>query len=105
MSATYLETDCTFTHEGRTFESGGALVTPAYVVAYLAKDGVLTDWHGRPLGTYRSVATWKTPRSYFAPSMSQVVANVDGIIYTGRSAGIGCIYRGRARRHQSKEIA
>jgi len=35
----YIEQDCTFTHEG--------------------KDGILTDWHGDQIGTYRIVSTWK----------------------------------------------
>ena len=91
----YIETDCTFTHGGKTFESGGAMVTPDFIVAYLGKDGVLTDWHGERLGTYRIVSTWKTPRSYVSSSMSQVIATVDGVSYTGRSAGVGMVYKGR----------
>ena len=47
---TYIETDCTFTHEGRTFEAGGAVVTPDHIIAYPGANGVLTDWHGSAIG-------------------------------------------------------
>ncbi len=96
----YLETDCTFEHEGRKFESGGAVVTPDRIFAYLGKDSVLTDWHGKPLGTYRITATWRTPRSYVSSTMHQVYATVDGITYSGRSSGVGMSFSGRRREAQ-----
>jgi hypothetical protein len=94
----YVERNCTVEHDGRKFTAGGAVVTPDAVVAYLGKDGILTDWHGRQLGTYRIVATWRTPRSWVSSTMSQVQATVDGVRYTGRSAGVGMIYHGRRMR-------
>lgn len=91
----YVEKNCTFTHEGQTFEAGGAIVTKGRITAYLGKNGVLTDWHGNALGTYRIVSTWKTPRSFVSSTMHQVHAKVDGQTYTGRSAGVGMVFNGR----------
>lgn len=92
----YVETDCTIEHDGRTFEFGGAVVTPEGIVAYPAEGGVLTDWHGNTLGTWRSVASWPV-FSYMGSTMHQIEATVDGTVYTGRGFGIGCIYRGRRK--------
>lgn len=94
----YVESDCTIVHNGREFTAGGAFVTAESIVAYPAANGVLTDWHGRPIGTWRAVATWQTPRSYLSPTMSQIEARVGGRVYTGRGAGEGMIFRGRAKR-------
>jgi hypothetical protein len=91
----YIEKECTVTHEGRTFEAGGAVVTPGRIVAYLGRDGVLTDWHGKPLGNYRITASWSTPHSFVSDTMHQVYATVDGVTYTGRSAGVSMIFKGR----------
>lgn len=95
----YVETDCTITHEGRKFESGGAVVTPDVIVAYPAKDGTLTDWHGRPLGTYRITSSWRV-ESYIGSHMHQIEAQVNGVTYTGRGFGIDCLYRGRRKARQ-----
>ena len=92
---THIEQDCTVEHEGHKFTSRGAVVTPDIVIAYLGNNGVLTDWHGATIGTYRITSTWPTPRSYVSGAMHQVRAVVDGVTYTGRSAGIGLIYRGK----------
>jgi hypothetical protein len=46
----YVETNCTIEMQGQKFESGGAVVTDQLIIAYTAKDGVLEDWHGNPLG-------------------------------------------------------
>lgn len=98
---TYVETGCTITHEGRTFEAGGAVVTPDYVIAYLSLDGTryhITDWHGQHLANARITATWRTPHSWLSDTMHQVEATIDGITYTGRSGGAGLIWRGRPKR-------
>lgn len=91
----FIEENCTFVHKGRGFTSGGAAITEKYLVAYLGKAGVLTDWHGNEIGTYRIISTWKTPRSFLSSSMSAVHARVDGRLYKGRSAGEGMIFSGR----------
>ncbi len=91
----YTETDCTITREGRVYSAGGAVVSADVIVAYTAAGGILTDWHGRPIGTWRATRTWRTPRSWVSSAMSQIWAKVDGVTYTGRGAGVGMIYRGR----------
>ncbi len=93
----YVERDCVIEHEGRRFESGGAFVSPAHVIAYLGKNGMLSDWHGRCLGTYRITSTWKI-RSWISRTMHQVEVAVAGVTYTGRSSGVGMIYRGRLKK-------
>ena len=92
----YVETDCTIEHEGRTFEAGGAIVTPDRILAYPGEGGVLTDWHGRQLGTWREVARWRV-HSWIGSHMCQIEARVDGVTYTGRGFGVGCIYRGKRK--------
>ena len=73
--------------------------------------GTLTDWNGQPIGRWRIVARWRTPRSFVSDYQSQIVATLyDGRTYTGRSGGIGLAYVGRrvaAQRHRqsSTQIA
>lgn len=96
--ALYIEQDCTFEAQGRKFTSGGAIVSPNYIIAYPRENGVLGNWHGEPIGTWRAVSTWKTPRSYMSSTMSQIEATVNGIRYTGRGAGEGMIFKGKAKK-------
>jgi hypothetical protein len=70
--ASYVEQDCTFEHEGRKFESGGAIVTEEWIIGYPGKDGRLNDWHGAAIGTYRVMSTWRTPRSFMSSTMSSI---------------------------------
>ena len=95
----WVERDCTFTHEGRTFEAGGAVVTDAYVVGYPAAGGVLKDWHGNPIGTWAATSSWAV-RSYMGSRLYQIRAVVNGVTYTGRGFGEGCIYKGRRAARQ-----
>jgi hypothetical protein len=61
---------------------------------------VMIDWDSsKELGTYRITRTWKTPHSYVSSTMNQVYATVNGITYTGRSAGVGMLFRGRKVSH------
>ena len=105
----YVETDCVVTHEGRTYEAGGAVVTPSHVIGYVGKDrrdGMgcdrshgssrdLTDWHGNVIGTIRLTSSWRTPRSFVSSRMYQGYATVDGVTYTGRTCGEGMIFNGK----------
>ncbi len=100
MEQVYVEQDCTFTHEGRTFESGGAVVTPDYAVGYvkghegsISKLGTITDWHGNELGriTWCS-ATWNAGDGV---RMHQVEATINGVRYTGRTQGNGMTWKGK----------
>lgn len=69
------------------------------IVAYLHRDGILTDWHGNKLGTYKVTASWRI-HSWMSTHMYQVEARVDGITYTGRSLGVGMIYKGKRKAGQ-----
>lgn len=85
-------------NNGRKFNAGGAIVTPVHIVAYPGANGILTDWHGNKLGTWRATSTWKTPRSCYSSTMSQIEAIVNGVTYTGRGAGEGMVFKGKAKR-------
>jgi hypothetical protein len=90
----FVEQNCTIEHNGRTFEAGGAVITENRIVAYLGKNGVLTDWRGNAIGSYRIVSTWVTSRSY-RTEMNAVHARVDGKLFKGRSAGEGMVFIGK----------
>ncbi len=96
MTEVYVERDCCFEHKGRKFCSGGAVVTPDVIIAYPSKDGILTDWHGEQIGRWENVAHWPI-FSYMSSTMYQIEARVNGVLYTGRSFGIGMIYRGKRK--------
>ena len=98
MSTTiFVESDCTFTFDGRSFESGGAIVTPNAIVAYPGANGQLKDWHGNVIGTWRAVSKWRID-SHYSSHMYQIEAIVNGIAYTGRGMGEGIIYRGKVKK-------
>jgi hypothetical protein len=100
---TYVEQNCTFTHNGRDFTAGGAVVTSDFARGYLTFDtpeligttGAVTDWHGTRLGTARIVGRWRTPRSFMASHMLQVECRIDGVLYTGRGCGNGMVWSGK----------
>lgn len=72
-------------------------------LGYLGNNGVLTDGHGVPLGTYRIVATWRLPRTaWVSTRMCQVEAVINGVTYTGRSPGIGMHYKGKVKHSQKR---
>lgn len=98
--STYIETDCTFTHEGRTFESGGAVVSDNEIWAYVGKDGTLTNWHGAKLGTCRVLSSWRTPHSGWSDRMYSFECFVNGVRYVGRGCGVGMIVRARRSARQ-----
>ena len=107
---TYVEQDCTVTHEGRTFEAGGAVVTPEYAIGYVKgieqrdnehftffRGGFwghieITDWHGNTLGHGRITHSWCVLSSSY---MHQVEATINGVKYTGRTQGNGMIWKGK----------
>jgi hypothetical protein len=99
MSKVFVEQDCTVEHESRKFTSGGAVVIPETIVAYVGKivDGrrELTDWHGNKIGTIRLASSWATPRSYVSSCMYQAYATVNGVQYTGRTVGEGMAFKGK----------
>ncbi len=112
----YVETDCTVSHNGASFEASGATIAPDYAIGYLADSPlyaehpnwygtpkhVLTTWHGEWLGNASIVASWRTPRSAYSDRMYQVEVIIDGRTYTGRSNGVGMVWKGKpkaTRRH------
>jgi hypothetical protein len=102
MTIPYIEADCTFTHDGHSFTSGGAIVLDDFAIGYLDDTGagyVLKDWHGtKTLGNAWVVASWSTPRSAYSHRMLQVEALIDGHKYTGRCAGVGMVWRGKRKK-------
>ena len=100
-AAPYVEPDCKIEFQGRTFESGGAMIFPDAIVGYVGKPldragrYELTTWHGEKIGTLQVTSTWRTPRSWVSSTMSQAVATVDGVRYTGRTAGEGMVFKGK----------
>lgn len=96
----YIEQNCIIEHQGRTFESGGAVVTDQYLIAYPAAAGILTDWHGAQIGTYSVISSrpavffgrrsWQGSTYYH---MRATLAN--GARYSIRGFGVGMIARGR----------
>ena len=90
----YIEKDCVFTHEGKSFESGGALVTDKHLIAYPSKDGDLHDWHGNKIGTYRVISerrvnSWQGTHYYY------MRATVNGKRYSLRGFGEGMVATGK----------
>lgn len=86
--ASYIEQDCTIEHEGHKFTSGGAIVTNKFITAYLGKGSILSDWHGKQIGTYTILSSWPI-HSYVTNRMYSVECFVNGVRYIGRSAGVG----------------
>jgi hypothetical protein len=99
----YVERDCTIEHEGKVFESGGAIVTGSHAIAYphfereyVGACGLLKDWHGNTIGTCHITASWRI-NSYMSNKMFQIAATIDDVRYTGRGCGSGMIWRGKRR--------
>ena len=85
-------------HDGKEFSAGGFSRTDTRLVAYLGKDGVLTQWDGTKIGTYRITSSWPTPCSFVSSRMNQVEATLaDGSKWTGRSAGVGMCYTAKPK--------
>lgn len=96
----YIEPDCSIEHNGQTFTAGGAYVDDMYVTAYPSKGGILTNWHGERMGTWRSTSKWRVNSAY-GTHMHQIVATLDdGRIYAGRGVGEGMSFRGKRIRAQ-----
>ena len=96
----YIEKNCTIEHQGRTFESGGAVVTDQYLIAYPAAGGILADWHGARIGTYSVIssrpAVFFGHRSWQGSTYYYMRATVNnGAHYSLRGFGAGMIARGR----------
>lgn len=100
MQIPFIEQDCTFSHKGRSFTSGGAIVTDQYLTAYPGKEGRLNDWHGNQIGTYRILSS-RPARFFGCPSWMgdryyYMRATVNGTQYSLRGFGEGMIARGKS---------
>ncbi len=97
---TFVEQDCTFTHEGKAFSSGGAVVTDDYLIAYIGKFATVTDWHGNEIGTYKVIssrpAVFFGRRSWQGSTYYHMRAWLrDGRIFTLRGFGEGMVAKGK----------
>lgn len=90
----YIEQDCTFEHEGRKFTAGGAVVFDTALIAYPGANGILNDWHGKPLGAWRALSSWRV-NSYIGSRMYSIECRVNGIRYVGRGFGEGMSLRAK----------
>lgn len=97
-----IEQDCVFMHDGREFRADGAVVTDEYVIGYPNNNGVLTDWHGEHIGTYKVLSSWATPRSYMSDRMYSIECFVNHVRYVGRGGGKGMILRAKRSSRQPR---
>lgn len=95
----YIEQDCTITHQGKSFEAGGAVITQDYLIAYPGANGELHDWHGNKIGTWKLIssrpAMFFGHRSWMADRYCYMRARVNGVQYSLRGFGEGMIAKGR----------
>lgn len=95
----YIEQDCTVEFNGQSFSSGGAVVTPEYLIAYPSTNGELHDWHGNKIGTWKLIserpAIFFGHRSFMADTYCYMRARVNGVQYSLRGFGEGMVARGR----------
>lgn len=84
MQAAYVETDCTISHEGRTYEAGGSVLLNCTdgkvrgVVYVNDRDHTVTTWHGERI----AFATWTDSRGNFC-KMRRVSFTYAGIRIIG----------------------
>lgn len=118
-----IETGCTIEHEGRTYESGGAVVTDDRVIVYVGRPltdwrqsiplaewsrgyGKIpawfvaryeaTDWHGTPVGELIQTGQWRVPGGWVSGWLhSYRLVLSDGRAYNVRGSGQGMSATGR----------
>lgn len=103
----FIESDCTFTHEGQSFTSGGAVATDDVLIAYpsdkfgnTGNGRELCDWHGNKIGEWWVVSSrralffgrmsWMGDKYYYMRARL-----TDGREYALRGFGSGMIARGK----------
>jgi hypothetical protein len=92
MKSPYIEENCIFEFEGKSFEAGGAYLTPDYAIGYMSSDmKEVRTWHGEFMGYAKITSFWRLPlTAWISDKMYQVQATINGIKYTGRTCG-GCM--------------
>jgi hypothetical protein len=99
----FVEQDCTFTHDGHSYTSGGAVVTDTHLIGYpdTESSGNLKDWHGNVIGTCRVLSS-RERWSRFTPvtRMFSYECFVNGVRYVGRGSGKGMILRAKRSTRQ-----
>jgi hypothetical protein len=102
------EKNCSLVVCGRRFAGAGAVVTDTYLRAYPAKSGVLNDWHGRAIGTWRIIST--RPNTFFGrhswvgDTFYYMRATVDGKEYSLRGFGEGMVACGRVVKRNGSSL-
>lgn len=97
----YVERNCVFEIQGKKFESGGACYDGQYARAYMSSDmKAVGTWQGEKLGDAKIVSCWQTPRSNLSYQSYQVEAMIDGVLYSGRTAGGGMAWNGKRKAKQ-----
>lgn len=86
--AQFIESECAFTHEGKTFVAGGSYKTEDCALVYISNtEGVYTStsWHGQPMGQVKShiLGTERWGR-YGYYRMAYVRVLMDGAEWWGR---------------------
>lgn len=94
MELPYVEQECTLSHDGHSYTSGGAVVTSERLVAYPGTDGVLKDWHGHQIGKYRVISKRRI-RSWQGSCYYYMHATVGDATYSLRGFGVGMIATGK----------
>jgi hypothetical protein len=105
----FIETDCTVSHEGRTFTARGAYVTESSAIVYVGKpwdspisaqrwQGPVTDWHGKVIGAYREVSRWRVPNGWVSGWVHAYRVNITdesgaATYWYGRGSGEGMMLR------------
>jgi hypothetical protein len=107
MNTPWVEQNCIIEYNEQQFESGGAVVTDDYLIAYPAENGILTDWHGNKIGTWY-VISWRDAVFFGYPSTwGSKYYYMRGIVnnrhYSLRGFGVNMVASGRALKVQPHE--
>ena len=81
------ETECTFTHEGKSWTNRGAYVDDNFALVYLQENPRrVTDWRGNVIGKFWVISEWYRHNQYGERyTMRAVRIQLDGgNVYHGR---------------------
>jgi hypothetical protein len=106
----------TIEFQGQKFTAGGAYLTPTeaygypefprdkrgWPVEYVGQCGVINAADGSFMGHCWITGCWRTPRSFVSSHYHQIEALIQGVYYTGRSAGHGMLWHARRKARQRR---